>query len=252
MSTRAIIKEILYSAILIAFLGMLFSIFSPNLWQITTLSLLLAITLLLLNGIIHDMDVLEKYQTSLTEDVIHSDYIVGLTDCTLELLDKSGEKARYKKEKTIYANIDSLNHYEEKGFYFDGDFDLDSIESNCTHTLKKVNVENDNRYRIMLNWSPPTKKGYQKNISLSFRVNGAFKNDIEFFKTRFIHPIKEYRLRIKFPADRPVKDAWVDFKYQDKETKIEKGYALDIKDNEIIYKIYYARPGMESKLSWHW
>jgi hypothetical protein len=187
------------------------------------------------------------------EDIGHYDVVVQDTDCILEIQDPAGEMALYTKTKTIVATKDNVSKYTENGIWFDGTYDDFRIEAEgVRHEFRGV-PENRNYFDIDIFFSPPLQRGEQKLIKMSWTIKDSFLNNMEFFTTTFNRPIKKYHLTVKFPHEKPVKNAWVNFTYMEKKiTILDRGLNISIDHYSIDFALPYARPGMKSILFWEW
>jgi hypothetical protein len=189
----------------------------------------------------------------LSYDLSDFDVIAISTDCELRIDDPSGEKAHYKKTKTIRAIRHNLIQYEEKGIWTDGK--IDNLVVTCIPpTGKRVishSIIESGDLQIM--FVPPLNAMETQTLVMEWDLLGSFTGNTECFTTQFTLPPKRYHLRIYFPKDRSYKDAWVEFTYDRKHILLdERNYQLRKESQVLDYTVDYIRPGIKSTVFWEW
>lgn len=182
------------------------------------------------------------------------DIVVRHTECRLVLDDIHGKKARYTKKKTIIANRDGVDRYVEKGIWMEGSYaGLEVTGRPPVQSKIRPVDDNTNRFDLIIMFGRQLKRGESVIVEMSWDIIDSFTKTEEFFTTNFGHPLNEYALKVKFPIDRPVKKAWLNFTPGKPGSVISDSSLVTSEDRRVVeFKVSYVQPGMKSILYWEW
>jgi len=125
----------------------------------------------------------------------------------LRIIDKEGKIAEYKKTKTCRSLVDGFTGYTETFLRADGKI-KDIRTGGSTHCSSHIMP--DGRLVVDIFFTDPLQNGDIYEMSFSCVYCDSFMNEQEYFGTRFIFPTEKYQLTIEFPAERPVRKAWLE------------------------------------------
>ncbi|MCK4607803.1 MAG: hypothetical protein KAU35_10945 [candidate division Zixibacteria bacterium] len=90
--------------------------------------------------------------------------------------------------------------------------------------------------------------------TVTWKIRNSFPSKIEFFTVSFDNPAKAYCLEIMFPAERPAKNAWVEYTLFGEKKKEISGGDLRLSDDHrlLTLSLSRVRMGMKSIVFWDW
>lgn len=184
-----------------------------------------------------------------------STLVIQSTGATLELLDATGQSARYTKTKEITTDAPEIRQYTETGLWSDGPLEDITYSDNVTCTKRQV-PDRPNKYELDVILKKPLRRHQVREIQTAWTMRDSFRNETEFFTISISHPAKKYTFRIRFPHDRPVKSGWVEFTYLGHRTRFTDRnphvFRIDSDHREVLFSMNQVMPGMKAIIMWEW
>ena len=185
------------------------------------------------------------------------------TEVDLTMLDPSGSRAHYRKLQQRRINMDGVHGYslkrlapmksvgevDERGSITDIKTS-DNIEA-LPRPLPSGGVVID----VIFKGRPPA-RGEVKNVEFSCMFIDSFRQDTEFFTTRFLYPVEHHQATIHFHLERPAKEVWLTRTFLGETELVAVPGLLSVKkrSDRLIEEavLVVRRPPLSSVYTIHW
>ncbi len=126
-------------------------------------------------------------------------------DAALELLDKKGRQAVYKKYQKVRFLQNNIIAYQDQAW---GDGDI-FAEYKCSPGVAVDRYREGHRWRILISLRETKQRGDIEEFHIERRMRNSFMTHTEEWQTEVAHVTQHLTVKLIFPAERPPKQVWL-------------------------------------------
>jgi hypothetical protein len=127
-------------------------------------------------------------------------------DSTLELHDKKGQIASFRKRELVRYRQNNIIAYQDHAW---GDGDILS-DYHCSPGAVVDLYRPGNKTFLLISLRETKQRGDVDEFNITWKLNGSFVREHELWETEVRHKTKQLKVKIIFPADRPPRRAWIE------------------------------------------
>lgn len=177
--------------------------------------------------------------------------VIGRT-FKVEIMDKEGEKAVWKKIHEIRANHRGNKHYEHRNISCNGS--IEKFESDPETRIVDQTIEAGD-YKVTVEFDHQIPRGGKIKTWLDIYLDKSYPQKNEFIIALVDKKTQYLEMEIRFPDDRKPKPDTVKMHYMTSGTEIELSPPQMVNDNVVTWskhRKWRKLPSGEYRLNWHW
>lgn len=167
---------------------------------------------------------------------ISPSYEVLSFDAELELLDRKGKTAVYRKSQSVRFLRDDVVAYEDQAF---GDGDI-FASYQCSPGKPVDFYQDGNLWRILISLRETKSKGQIERFIIERQINGAFVDESNYLQINIEHPTTKLTMSIIFPSDHPPRRITIIQRNKKRSQLLDAQYLTQLPDQR--YKATWAIP----------
>lgn len=166
----------------------------------------------------------------------------------LELLDKKGHKAKFRKREKVRYQQNNIIAYQDHAW---GDGQI-LQEYACTPGIVVDRYRPGHKTFLLISLREVKKRGDEDEFHMAWGIEDGFARDHELWETEIRHRTRQMTLRLVFPGSRPPKRAWVSEVLRRRRHSLDDDSRVVLPDGRIQITWHTTQPRLNEQYQVHW
>jgi hypothetical protein len=171
-------------------------------------------------------------------------------ESTLELKDKSGKEATFRKRERVRYLQDNIIAYQDQAW---GDGEI-LLNYKCSPGYPVDQYRPGHKTYILISLREIKNRGDLDEFNIKWSIRNGFLRKTELWETTVCHPTKHLKINIIFPKNRPPLNVTLNDGTHQKNQILDKNYQNQLPDGRWLVSWGIKRPqkNKEYILKWSW
>jgi len=171
-------------------------------------------------------------------------------ESTLELKDKSGKEASFRKRERVRYLQDNIIAYQDQAW---GDGEI-LLNYKCSPGYPVDQYRPGHKTYILISLREIKNRGDLDEFNIKWSIRNGFLRKTELWETTVCHPTKHLKINIIFPKNRPPLNVTLNDGTHQKNQILDKNYQNQLPDGRWLVSWGIKRPqkNKEYILKWSW